>query len=82
MKNLKNQLFKVFAVVFIASLAVSCPTQQKDEHQEHDNMMHDDQTEIMDGEDHMHKDEQAEEHMMDDSTSIQRNEEMQQIRTH
>lgn len=78
MKNSINQFVKMLIVLFVTSLTISCTTQQNDEKQNHGNMMDDDQTEMMEGDnDHMHEDEQSDQHMMNDTTSMDMNEELE-----
>lgn len=79
MKISTNQFVKMLIVLFVTSFTLSCTTQQKDENQDHGDMMDDDQTEMMEGnDDHMHEDGQSDEHMMNDTTSMEMNEEMGQ----
>lgn len=79
MKNSINQFVKILIVLFVTSLTISCTTQQHDENQNHGDMMDDDQTEMMEGDnDYMHENEQSDDHMMNDTTTMEMNEEMRQ----
>ncbi len=72
MKNAINQFIKVVIVLFITSLTVSCTDKKNQEDQDHGDMMNEDQTEIMEGDNHMH---QTDGHRVDDTTPMEMNEE-------
>lgn len=79
MKKTKNQILRMLVVLLICVFASACNNTRQNENQDHGDMMGDDQTEMMEGnEDHMHEDEQSDEHMMNDTTSMEMNEEMGQ----
>ncbi|GGD89208.1 hypothetical protein GCM10011312_11330 [Planktosalinus lacus] len=69
-----NQLTKILIILFIISLTISCTDKKKEDDQD-GNIMNEDQTEIMEGEDHMHEDSQTDGHRMDDNTPMEMNEE-------
>lgn len=70
MKTLKKQFLYILIIMFTTSFAVSCTSQQKDENNEHGDMM--------EGEDHMNDDSQdhrdGDEEMMQDTTSMEMDE--------
>lgn len=78
MKTSINQIIKVVIVLFITSLSISCTDKKKEEDQNHGDMMNKDQTEIMEGDDHMRENDQTDEHMVDDTTPMKMNEESNQ----
>lgn len=79
MKKAKDQILNVLIVMLVGVFATACNNPRQNENQDHGDMMNDDQTEMMEGnDDHMHEDGQSDEHMMNDTTSMDMNEEMGQ----
>jgi len=79
MKKTKDQILNVLMVMLVGVFAISCNNTRQNENQGHGDMMDDDQTEMMEGnDDHMHEGGQSDEHMMNDTTSMDMNEEMGQ----
>lgn len=78
MKNSINQIIKVLIVLFITSLTISCTDKKKEDDQNHREMMNEDQTEIMEGDDHLHENDQTDKHMVDDTATMEMNEESYQ----
>ncbi|MFT7233372.1 MAG: hypothetical protein ACI8TA_002597 [Cyclobacteriaceae bacterium] len=73
MKNTTNNFTKIIIGLFITTFVISCNTQQGQKENEHNDMMEDGHTEIMEGDDHMGDDEQQ---IMEDTTMMETNEEM------
>jgi hypothetical protein len=83
MKNTTNNFTKIIIGLFITTFVISCNTQQGQKENEHNDMMEDGHSEIMEGDDHIGDDEQHDNHMqdddqqvMEDTTMMETNEEM------
>ncbi|MDF9799188.1 ABC-type nickel/cobalt efflux system permease component RcnA [Catalinimonas alkaloidigena] len=75
--------YKIRALILMISLGfimLSCGRAENEQQQnDHGDMMDDEQTEMMEGDnDHMYEDGQSNEHLMNDTTSMDTNEEMEQ----
>lgn len=77
MKNTKQQILKTLILILVTGFAISCSNTKQSEDQEHGEMMEDDQTEMMEGEDHDHDHMDENTEMTMDSTSME-NEDMMQ----
>ncbi|MBT28149.1 MAG: hypothetical protein CMO01_00710 [Thalassobius sp.] len=77
MKKLHQTIPKLFIIVLSVALITACGIRTQNENQDHDEMMDENQTEMMEGDNDQMHDEQSDEHMMNDTTSMDMNEEME-----
>jgi len=78
MKNTKKHLSTTLIAILFSVFVLACGNTSQNDNQNHSDMMDDDQTEMVEGDnEHMH-DEQSDEHMMNDTTTMEMNEEMRQ----
>ncbi|MEQ8879624.1 MAG: hypothetical protein RLO12_08080 [Fulvivirga sp.] len=74
MKKLNKIVINFFTLLIMVVLTSSCSNQSQKADQDHGEMMDSDQTEMMEGDnDHMHEEGQSDEHMLNDTTSMEMN---------